>query len=278
MIPSSGGGLSAFEAKIQSEVGYKEGSNNNTKFGAWYGLNYEPWCAMFLSWCAAVVGLTPLVGRFASVFAWRSWAQSKGIWHAGHAGIRRGDIVIYTFSHVEYVRGASSNYIYTTGGNTSSGQAGSQRNGDGVYERVRARNSLISGYIRPHYPAPPAAKPVPSGKQSAAVRAKVVRWQRLLEITADGQWGDNTDTWSLRLRTASYWHTGGGPKKKFREDLVQKVIDTTPDNVWGPKSQAALERWVKQAQAVLGVTADGAWGKKTDAAFLALRKAAHNRF
>ena len=32
------------------------GYGNFTKFGAWYGLNGQPWCDMFLSWCADHVG------------------------------------------------------------------------------------------------------------------------------------------------------------------------------------------------------------------------------
>ena len=57
-------------AKIVSvalgEVGYLEkksaanldsktanaGSKNYTKYGAWYGLDGQPWCDMFVSWCA----------------------------------------------------------------------------------------------------------------------------------------------------------------------------------------------------------------------------------
>lgn len=39
--------------RAKSELGYREGPNNCTKFGAWYGMNYNPWCAMFVSWCYA---------------------------------------------------------------------------------------------------------------------------------------------------------------------------------------------------------------------------------
>ncbi len=35
----------------KNEIGYQEGKNNNTKYGKWYGLNNNPWCAMFVSWC-----------------------------------------------------------------------------------------------------------------------------------------------------------------------------------------------------------------------------------
>jgi CHAP domain len=36
-----------------SHVGYKEkpAGSNNTKFGAWYGVNYQPWCAIFVTYC-----------------------------------------------------------------------------------------------------------------------------------------------------------------------------------------------------------------------------------
>ena len=113
-----------------------------------------------------------------------------------------------------------------------------------------------------------------------ADRARVAKMQGLLEVTADGVWGDTTDQWALRLRTAARAHCGY-PKNTpapFRVDLVQKVIDVTPDNQWGPQSQAALVKWVKGCQVVLGETDDGSWGPGTDAAFTALRNANHNRF
>ena len=44
--------------------GYREGRGNNTPFGKWYGLNFNPWCAMFESYCATKAGLR---FRYASV-------------------------------------------------------------------------------------------------------------------------------------------------------------------------------------------------------------------
>lgn len=57
---------SEFVAVAEDEVGYLEkksnanlddftanaGSGNYTKYGEWYGNNGQPWCAMFVSWCA----------------------------------------------------------------------------------------------------------------------------------------------------------------------------------------------------------------------------------
>ena len=45
----------------QNEVGYQETGNNDTKYGKWYGLNNQPWCAMFVSWCFAQADLSQLV-------------------------------------------------------------------------------------------------------------------------------------------------------------------------------------------------------------------------
>ena len=36
-------------AKRYVDMKYKEGPNNDTIFGEWYGLNHQPWCAMFVS-------------------------------------------------------------------------------------------------------------------------------------------------------------------------------------------------------------------------------------
>ena len=51
----------------QKEIGYKEGKNNDTKYGNWYGLPNQPWCAMFISWCANRSGIpTNIIPKFAS--------------------------------------------------------------------------------------------------------------------------------------------------------------------------------------------------------------------
>ena len=37
-------------ARATSQIGYKEGPNNSNKYGRWYGMDNESWCAMFVSW------------------------------------------------------------------------------------------------------------------------------------------------------------------------------------------------------------------------------------
>ena len=40
----------------QKEVGYVEAAGNKTKYGKWFLLDGQPWCAMFVSWCYAQAG------------------------------------------------------------------------------------------------------------------------------------------------------------------------------------------------------------------------------
>ncbi len=43
-------------------TGFKEKNGNNmTPYGKWYGLNGEPWCAMFVSWSAYQAGILKTV-------------------------------------------------------------------------------------------------------------------------------------------------------------------------------------------------------------------------
>lgn len=38
--------------KAYAQKGYSEGANDNNKFGQWYGMNNQPWCAIFVCWVA----------------------------------------------------------------------------------------------------------------------------------------------------------------------------------------------------------------------------------
>jgi hypothetical protein len=142
------------------EVGYKEGANNNTKYGKWYGLNYNPWCAMFVSWCFTKAGLSEHVAAsskkgFASCDYGLKWFAKKGnLVPVGKA--RPGDLAFFQFDddaqpdHVGIVikNNKRLKRLVCIEGNTNSGIAGSQSNGDGVYERKRSY-SLIMAVARP---------------------------------------------------------------------------------------------------------------------------------
>jgi hypothetical protein len=84
----------------ESQVGLKEGANNDTKFGAFYGLNNNPWCAMFVSWACAtaehpIPSMQPgMPNGYASVWYGMQYAKANGLWrNSWHA--QPGDAIVY---------------------------------------------------------------------------------------------------------------------------------------------------------------------------------------
>lgn len=135
------------------QVGYKEGRNNSNKFGAAYGMNNVSWCQIFIWWCFKQAGMDWY--KTASCTACYKHYASRAV---SRDALRKGDVVYFDWDHsgdcdhVGIVESVGSSRITTIEGNTSSGNAGSQSNGDGVYRRYRTR-SQIAKAIRPAYEA-----------------------------------------------------------------------------------------------------------------------------
>ena len=132
------------------------GSKNYTKYGAWYGLQAQPWCAMFVSWCADRAGICgDVIPRHASCTAGINWFRSRGLWRerAGYTP-KRGDIIYFdtvSTRHVGVVTGCKNGRVYTVEGNTSS-SADVEPNGGCVAEKsYDVKNSKIFGYGLPEY-------------------------------------------------------------------------------------------------------------------------------
>ena len=146
-------------AIAKKEVGYKEGANNDTKYGAWYHLNYQPWCMMFIQWVFAQAGLGSLIMKTAGCQAFETWAIKSKLTVPVNQ-IQAGDILLFDFTkagkaeHVELATGsmdAHTHLIPTIGGNTAPNHVGSnQANGDGVYSKVRTI-TVIRTVVRPKY-------------------------------------------------------------------------------------------------------------------------------
>jgi cell wall-associated NlpC family hydrolase len=144
----------------KAEIGTIEVPVNKTKYGKWYGLNGQPWCAMFVSWCFNEAGLSKSIAAqtpkgFASCDAGLKWfAKKNKLVPVGQA--QPGDIVFFQFdedAQADHVGIVTYNNRLTKNlncieGNTSSGNAGSQSNGDGVYKRKRSY-SLVMAVARP---------------------------------------------------------------------------------------------------------------------------------
>ena len=63
----------------RGELGTTESptGSNKTKYGAWYGLNGQPWCMIFIQWCFDRAGVK-LPARTASCGALMRAAQEIG--------------------------------------------------------------------------------------------------------------------------------------------------------------------------------------------------------
>lgn len=120
-------------------------NSNRTKYGAWYGLDGNPWCMMFVQWCFAQAG-RPLPHRTASCSDMLSWYRKYQPERVTDEPKSR-DIIIYNFGHTGIVESVAAGTITAIEGNTSPGEAGSQSNGGGVFRRKRSR-ALVTAYIR----------------------------------------------------------------------------------------------------------------------------------
>lgn len=129
----------------ESQIGYHEGNNssqlhgtsggsgNYTEYGRWYGMQ-DQWCAMFVSWAAAVAGIGgDIVPRHAYTPTGLNFFKSQGRAYtraqvaSGQYWPQRGDIVYFKSSssrdvvnHIGIVLNYENGVLYTVEGNTSS--------------------------------------------------------------------------------------------------------------------------------------------------------------
>lgn len=150
--------LSGVLIRFRAELGYVEGSGNRTKYGAWYGLDGQPWCAMFLSWVFWHAGM-PIPASTSKGFAYTpsgaAYFKREGRWRDASARPEPGWIAFYDFpndgvnriSHVgivETVHGVRD--ITAIEGNTD------ERGGRTGGKVMRRRRTVgIVGYGLPEY-------------------------------------------------------------------------------------------------------------------------------
>ncbi|MBP3510028.1 CHAP domain-containing protein [Oscillibacter sp.] len=136
----------------RSELGCKESpaGSNRTKYGAWYGLDGQPWCMMFIQWVFAQAGAA-LPVKTASCGTFMRAAQAAGRWVTSN--YQPGDVVIYDFpgggatDHCGIVEQLAGGGIMAIEGNTG---AGNDADGGQVQRRPRS-NKVIVGAFRPSY-------------------------------------------------------------------------------------------------------------------------------
>jgi hypothetical protein len=140
-----------------TQVGYHEsppGSNMN-KYGAWYGLNGAPWCAMFVTWCFETVDNSPSF-KAGSYYSYVPYIVGDA--RNALNGLKTtdqpipGDLVCYdwnwdgTYDHVGIFQNwIDSNAFRTVEGNTSSAD---NSNGGEVQNPTRYRKSQGTVFVR----------------------------------------------------------------------------------------------------------------------------------
>lgn len=151
--------LEAFIAIARGEVGVREhGGNNRGKRVQEYqdAASYLPgtgwaWCAAFVGWCfdrlAERFKLPFATPEGAGAFWYEDWALQQGMKvFKKNAKVKRGDLIIYAFSHIGIATSDESDDAFMcVEGNTN--DAGS-REGDGVFEKRRGK-SQVRSIIRP---------------------------------------------------------------------------------------------------------------------------------
>lgn len=143
---------------------YKEGPNNTSIFGEWYGMQHAAWCAMFVSYCFNKAGAGALVARAQTKKGFSSC--SAAVKHYAHTNqiipsvkIEPGDIVFMNFrgtTEPEHVGIAMSvnkltKRVKCVEGNTVNPDGtGDQKNGDGCYLKQRSYKNIVA-VVRPSW-------------------------------------------------------------------------------------------------------------------------------
>lgn len=248
----------------KNEVGYLEkksnsqlesktanaGSNNYTKYGAYFGHNGPDayWCDYFVDWC------------FVQAFGWdkakdllvnfsgytptsANYYRAKGQYHTSDP--LPGDQIFFRNStricHTGIVKKVTSSRVYTIEGNTGGG-SGVISNGGGVFEKVYDLvNSRIDGYGRPNW------KLVEPVKKSGWIEEAGGRryYQGDTGEYVHNDWHEIEGEW--------YWHNGAGFP-------VCDAWKTGRDGNWyylGPDGRMLRDSWVIWKGELYRVTEDG---------------------
>ena len=233
------GSVAAIIEVAKKEVGTIEGpKDNETKYGAWIKVNFQPWCQSFVSWCAFTAGVSKFP-KSASTVAASDQFKKEGRWaDARNDDPTPGDWIYFDFpddgvnriSHVGLcIKNNGDGTIQVIEGNTSGTAKGDQRNGGMCVEKTRA-------YVKNNKPKLMNAivgwgRPVYAGEENLPLLSKVGSSDMPIKII--------TETTALPV-----------VKKEFK-----------------PFKIGANGSSVKKVQEILGIKpADGIFGQATDKA------------
>ena len=228
------GSLEAIIEVAKKEVGTIEGpKDNETKYGAWIKVNFQPWCQSFVSWCAFTSGLdAKSYPKSASTVAAADFFKKNNRWaDARNDDPTPGDWIYFDFpddgvnriSHVGLcVKNNGDGTIQVIEGNTSGTAKGDQRNGGMCVEKTRA-------YV----------------KNKKGLMNAVVGWGRPVYVGEENA--------PLLLK--------GGASTEVAAPAAKPVAKKPA--AFKPLKNGSKGSGVKAVQALLGIKADGSFGPGT---------------
>ena len=247
-IMAEKGTLEAIIEIAKKEIGTIEGpKDNETKYGKWTGMNFQPWCQSFVSWCAFTSGLdSKKYPKSASTVAAADWFKKNDRWaDARNDDPTPGDWIYFDFpddgvnriSHVGLcIKNNGNGTIQVIEGNTSGTAKGDQRNGGMCVEKTRAyvkdnKLKLVNGIVG-------WGRPVYAGEENLPLLSKVG--------SSDAQVKASTTTPKPAITEV---------KKEFKPFKVGSTGES-----------------VKKVQELLGIKADGSFGPGTEKSVKAFQK------
>lgn len=254
-MPEAKGTATRIIEVAKAEVGTIEGpKDNETKYGKWTGMNFQPWCQSFVSWCGFTSGLDPKkYPKSAATIAASDWFKKNNRWaDARNDDPSAGDWIYFDFpddgvnriSHVGIcIKNNGNGTIQVIEGNTSGTAKGDQRNGGMCVEKTRA-------YVKDN---------------------------KLKLLNAVVGWGRPVYVGEEDLPLLSKVGSSDAPVTK----VSIKTVTNTPVPVaqhatpaaFSPLKKGSKGSNVKRVQTVLKLKADGVFGDNTLKAVLAFQKA-----
>lgn len=148
----------------EAEIGVREigGNNRGPRVREYQGATWTepgvwPWCAAFVCWIIREWMKSPSVQQIAKfhrprttgAFDFIRWAKDEGLKVLGeNERCRRGDIVVFDFSHIGLVTADSERgEIESVDGNTNGKGERDSESGDGVWRKYRPRSDA-KAFIR----------------------------------------------------------------------------------------------------------------------------------